>query len=269
MRLPATIPMLALCAAASCVLRTPTLTARTSSFSSGPSGPPPDPPSASGDEGVPASGLIEAGCSFNGSQIKGEPGSTHLVSCPPCGKDITIFGTETYTVDSPICTAAIHTGVISERGGEVTVMLEGGRPAYRGSKRNGVTSGDWGAYRASYRIVGAPSAAPPPPVAKGPIPIEPGCTFDTNEIKGEPGTVYRVSCPAGCNVDPHPVWGTDHYSAHTPVCVAAIHAGLASDRGGEFTMILEEGRPAYRGSKRNGIVSQDWGSYRGGFRLQR
>jgi hypothetical protein len=33
-------------------------------------------------------------------------------------------------------------------------------------------------------------------------------------------------------------------------------------------MILEAGRPAYRGSKRNGVESGDRGAYRAGFRLQ-
>ncbi|MGH9889331.1 MAG: LCCL domain-containing protein [bacterium] len=53
----------------------------------------------------------------------------------------------------------------------------------------------------------------------------------------------------------------------SPVCVAAIHAGVSSERGGEFTLTVEAGRPAYRGGKRNGINSQDWGTDRGSFRL--
>jgi len=272
MRPTATIPMLALCAAASCVLRTPTLTARTSSFSSGPpSGPPSDPPSGAGDEAAAGSSIIEAGCTFSGSEIKGEPGSIHQVSCPPgCDKAVNVFGTETYTSDSPVCAAAMHVGAISDRGGQATVMLEAGRPAYRGSKRNGVSSRDWGAYRASYRFVGVTAAPPPPPpVAKRPTLLEPGCTFTVDENTGETGTVFRVSCPAGCNVDHHPIWGTEHYNHNSPVCVAAIHAGLASDRGGEFTMVIEDGRKAYRGSKQHGIESQDWGADRGGFRLER
>jgi hypothetical protein len=272
MRLTATIPMLALCAATSCVLRTPTLTARTSSFPSGASsGPPPAPPSSTDAGGaVDGSQLIEAGCTFSGNDIKGEPGSVYQVACPPgCDKAAVLYGTDTYTSDSPVCAAAMHAGAISDRGGEATLKLEPGRPAYRGSKRNGVSTRDWGSYRASYRFVGVPSAPPPPPVAKAPILIEAGCTFSANDIHGEPGTVYRVSCPAGCNVAPPRIFGSDPYAALSPICVAAIHAGLASDGGGEFTLVLLEGRPAYRGSKRNGIASGDWSAYRASFHLER
>jgi hypothetical protein len=34
-------------------------------------------------------------------------------------------------------------------------------------------------------------------------------------------------------------------------------------------MILEAGRPTYRGSKRNGMEPGDWGAYRGSYKLQR
>jgi hypothetical protein len=243
MRLTATIPMLALCTV-SCVLRTPTLTARTPSFTSGSSsGPPPAP---AGDSTVDSSQIIEAGCTFAGSEIKGEPGTIHHVSCPPgCDKAITtVFGTETYTSDSPVCAAAMHVGAISDRGGEATVMVEAGRPAYRGSKRNGVSSRDWGSYRGSFRFVGVQSPPPAPEVARGPVVIEAGCSFDANQIRGEPGSVYRVSCPAGCSANRSAVWGSNPFRGDSPICVASIHAGLTTDSGGEFTLILQEGRPA-------------------------
>ena len=54
--------------------------------------------------------------------------------------------------DSAICRAAIHAGLITEQGGEVTVVLEPGRPAYRGSHRHGIESSDYGRYGASYRF---------------------------------------------------------------------------------------------------------------------
>ncbi len=265
MRLDATIPMFALCMAASCVLKTPSLTARTPSLTAMSPSPPSGAGSAPDDDGQ----IIEAGCSFSGSQITGEPGSLHQVSCPArCDKTVNIYGTDDYTSDSPVCAAAMHAGAISDRGGEATVMLEPGRPAYRGTKRNGIQSRDWGAYRASYRFHGVPAAPPAPEVAAAPVMIEAGCTFRATEIHGEPGSSYRVSCPGGCNAEKPRIWGSDPYTADSPVCIAAIHAGLATDRGGEFTVVLEAGRPAYRGSKRNGVESADFGAYRASFRFQ-
>jgi hypothetical protein len=78
-----------------------------------------------------------------------------------------------------------------------------------------------------------------------------------------------VSCPAGCVADHQPLWGSDPYTGDTPICVAAIHAGLLTDQGGQVTIILEEGKPAYRGSKRNGLQSGDYGAYRASFRFRR
>jgi len=212
--------------------------------------------------------VIEAGCTFSASQIKGVPGSMHRVACPAnCRETGTTWGTDVYTADSPICRAAIHAGLVSDRGGEVAVILEPGRPAYRGTTRNGVESSDYGSYRASYRFAGTPVAAPPPPVETAQI-IEAGCSFNALQLKGGLGSMHRVACPAGCR-EAGTTWGTDTYTADSPICRAAIHAGLVNDRGGEVTVVLEPGKPAYRGTARNGVQSSDYGSYRASYRLRR
>jgi LCCL domain-containing protein/VWA domain-containing protein len=98
--------------------------------------------------------VIEAGCSFQGGQIKGKLGSTHIVSCPAgCSEGLSIWGTDVYTGDSSICRAAIHAGLIDPQGGRVGVVLEKGRPAYRGSTQNEIRSSDYGAYGSSFRLV--------------------------------------------------------------------------------------------------------------------
>ncbi|MEO7734854.1 MAG: LCCL domain-containing protein, partial [Kofleriaceae bacterium] len=183
--------------------------------------------------------------------------------------DVGVYGTDVYSNDTPVCAAARHAGVMSARGGDVTVVVETGRPAYRGSERNGVASRDWGAYRGSFRFQG-PLVVPPEPAAvHAPAVVDAGCSFEGTQIHGEPGSLHRVSCPSGCKAD-HDVWGTDTYSGHSRVCLAAIHAGLSNDDGGgEFTLILGSARPAFRGSKRNGVQSGDWGDYRVSFQLQR
>jgi len=272
----ATISMLALCVATSCVVRTPTLTARAPSFAAAASaepgpgpGPGPEPaPAPAGEAPLDDNQLIDAGCTFNADQIKGEPGSLHQVSCPAgCDKDDYLWGTDTYSSESHICASAIHAGAIPHRGGVFTLQIGGPKPAFRGSKRNGIESRDGGVYRGSFRFQGVVAAAPRPQAPARAAVLEPGCTFTGGEIKAEPGAVFRVSCPAGCNVEPRPIWGTDVYTNGSPVCVAAIHAGVSSENGGEFTLVVEPGRPAYRGGKRNGIKSQDWGTDRGSFRL--
>ncbi len=229
---------------------------------------PADEPAPAPVEMVSGSQVIEAGCSFSATDIKGGPGSTHRIACPAGCRDTgATWGTDVYTADSPICRAAIHAGHIREHGGEVTVILEPGRPAYRGSARNGVQSSDYGSYRGSYRFEGPVIAAPPPPPVTAQL-IEAGCSFDANQIKGDPGSMHRISCPADCR-NTGSTWGTDVYTADSTICRAAIHAGLVTDRGGEVTVILEPGRPAYRGTARNGIRSSDYGSYRASYRFSR
>ena len=266
MRFAATLPMFALCLSASCVLRTPTLSS--SIGASVPVPVPSGPPSSSGEE-VAAGGVIDAGCTFKGNEIKGEPGEPRQLTCPGgCPKDAYIYGTDVYSTDSPVCAAAMHAGVMSNRGGEVTIVLEPGRPAYRGSKRYGITSRDWGEYRGSFRFEG-PRVAQAAPEVKAPVVVDAGCSLEGRALTGEPGSILRVSCPSGCKSE-HAAFGTETYAGHSRICVAAIHAGLSSEEGGgEFTLILGDKRLAFRGSKRNGIQTDDWGDFNTSFQLKR
>ena len=162
MRLDPTIPMFALCIASSCVLKTPTLTARTSSLPSVPSseGPRSEGPSSGPSVGPEDSHLLEAGCTFTGNDLKGDPGTAYTLSCPPgCDKKAHVVGTDVYGHYSPVCVAAIHAGAISERGGEAILVVGSVRPAFRGTKRNGVESHDDGEWRNSFRFEGVRSAA--------------------------------------------------------------------------------------------------------------
>ncbi len=109
-------------------------------------------PGASGPAAM-SRGPIEAGCSLHGDQLRGEVGSEFEVSCPDgCATKGGSWGTEIYTIDSPICRAAIHFGAIPATGGIVHVRIEAGRTIYRGSMRNGIESYDYGAYVRSFVV---------------------------------------------------------------------------------------------------------------------
>ena len=62
-------------------------------------------------------------------------GARFVAVCPGGGTvNGTIWGTGTYTSDSPICMAAVHVGELSaETGGPVVVEVAAGLPAYVGS----------------------------------------------------------------------------------------------------------------------------------------
>jgi hypothetical protein len=218
--------------------------------------------------GEPTGPLIEAGCSYDARQLKGNDGTAFRVSCPAnCDKG-TIYGTGIYTADTSICRAAIHGGAIPLEGGSLTVLLQPGRLAYRGSEQNGIRSRDYGKYSRSFAIVtpgGAPAgsvtaAAAAPAVAGGSEVIEAGCSYDARQLTGKDGTAFRVACPAGCDI-PSTTYGTGVYTADSPICKSAIHSGAIPASGGVVTIKLEEGRPAYRGSEQNGVKSRDYGKH--------
>jgi hypothetical protein len=67
-----------------------------------------------------------------------------------------VWGTDIYTDDSRIATAAVHAGVLQAgQTGVVKVTIVEGQPGYRGSTRNGVTSSNYGSWTGSYRIEAA------------------------------------------------------------------------------------------------------------------
>ena len=80
--------------------------------------------------------------------------STFTFICPASGSVDSIWGTDRYTYDSSICTAAVHAGKISlKNGGTVTVQIKLDAGSYAGSTRNGVTSSSYGAWSGSFIFV--------------------------------------------------------------------------------------------------------------------
>jgi len=82
-----------------------------------------------------------------------EAGKTLKFRCPADGKAGNVWGTDTYTLDSSICTAAVHAGKIQlESGGPVTIEMRPGENSYKGSTRNGVKSNDYEKYGSSFIV---------------------------------------------------------------------------------------------------------------------
>jgi hypothetical protein len=68
-----------------------------------------------------------------------------------------IYGTDTYTSDSLLATAAVHAGILKPgQTGVVRVKIVTPPPGFMGSVRNGVTSADYGNYVGAYQVVPAP-----------------------------------------------------------------------------------------------------------------
>lgn len=87
------------------------------------------------------------------SGFSGESGQTYTFRCPENGEEQPVFGSDVYTQDSSICTAAVHAGLISlEDGGIVTIEIRPGRLTYGSTLRNGIKSTTWGEYPRSFVV---------------------------------------------------------------------------------------------------------------------
>jgi hypothetical protein len=98
---------------------------------------------------------------------RGEVGRTLDYVCPAGGGFGPIWGTDVYTDDSSVCTAAVHMGLLDrENGGRVRIMLRPGQDVYPGSLRNGVVSESYESWGGSFVVVAtcrSDGCAPTPP----------------------------------------------------------------------------------------------------------
>ena len=168
------------------------------------------------------------------------------------------LGSDIYTADSSICTAAVHSGLITyQQGGAVTIELRPGRSIYGCSERNGVTTSYYGPYQHSF-VFKTPNIEALVREADEQTPV----LWNTSPamVSPETGKIYKFKCPPGGKEGN--VWGTDIYTADSSICNAAVHAGkLAMDSGGSVTIELRPGESSYKGTTRNGIKTSDYGVY--------
>jgi len=76
---------------------------------------------------------------------------SYSCNCAPAALTAgSVWGSSPYTIDSSICPAALHSGVVGEKGGDVTVLRVQGLSRYTGSSSFGITTNKWGEYRSSF-----------------------------------------------------------------------------------------------------------------------
>jgi hypothetical protein len=200
-----------------------------------------------------------SGWDANATAFRGQNGAQFVYTCPFYGAAGPVYGTDTYTDDSSVCTAAVHAGRITlASGGSVTIEIRPGQSSYAGSTRNGITSSSWGAWTGSFVIVAA--ARGNPGVGSGGT----GWALTATRFRTFLGARFAYGCPA--KGKPGSVWGTGVYTDDSSVCTAAVHAGrFTIAKGGSVTIEMQPGQDSYTGSKRNGITSADWKTWGGSF----
>jgi len=194
--------------------------------------------------------------------LRGKNGQHFSFRCPAGGQvSSRLWGTDVYTDDSSICTAAVHAGLISTAGGgTITVEIQPGQSSYRGSSRNGVTSNNYGRWDGSFAFL-LIDAVPPEDMAATSV----DWGAQANGMRGKDGQRFSFRCPGGGALSSR-LWGTDVYTDDSSICTAAVHAGLITvARGGTVAIEIRPGQGSYRGTSRNGVNSSDYGAWRGSF----
>ncbi len=97
--------------------------------------------------------ITPIGWDTSASGFKGEAGQIYTFRCPEKGTEHIVWGSDVYTQDSSICTAAVHAGIISlAQGGVVTIEFRPGRLTYGSTIRNGIKSNTYGEYPHSFVV---------------------------------------------------------------------------------------------------------------------
>ena len=195
----------------------------------------------------------------NATAHRGQNGATYSLACPPGGTAHIVWGTETYTDDSSVCTAAVHVGLITlASGGTVQYRIAAGLSSYAGTVGHGVTTESYGVWNGSFIF----PAAPP---GSGHFAVGPD-SWSTNATthRGQNGT--KVTVPCSPNGTLGSVYGTGTYTDDSSVCTAAVQAGLITvAQGGTVVIQIAAGQSSYTGSTANGVTSSSYGSWGGSY----
>jgi LCCL domain len=99
--------------------------------------------------------VIQASWSTRPNSLGGRPSQRFTIYLPPGGvASGAIWGSDVYTDDSSIGTAAVHAGLISfENGGTVTIEIRPGQAQYKSTTRYGITSASYGYWGGSFVFV--------------------------------------------------------------------------------------------------------------------
>lgn len=203
--------------------------------------------------------------STNGVSHRGQVGTSFTVTCTPNGTLGNVWGTDIYSDDSSVCSAAVHAGRITlAQGGEVTAWVHPGRARYAGTARNGVTSRDFATFPGSFAFTAAvaPEVQLPPGVTAF------SWTDSATRFRAQAGERVQVFCPPAGRLAT--VWGSGPFTDDSSVCTAAVFAGrITLERGGVVRLRVAPGLPQYRGGERNGVTTRDFGSFPGSFEITR
>uniref|UniRef100_A0A665VL81 LCCL domain-containing protein n=1 Tax=Echeneis naucrates TaxID=173247 RepID=A0A665VL81_ECHNA len=183
-------------------------------------------------------------------QCKGTPCNRY--ECPAGCLDATgkVVGTVYYEMQSSVCRAGLHAGVIDNDGGWMDVTRQGRKDFFIKSNKNGVQS--LGKYQSANSFTVSRVAVK---AITCETTVAQLCPYQ-KPAKHCP----RLYCPRSCIEEKahiSRVIGTGIYSDKSSICWAAVHAGvIRNDVGGYIDVMPVDKRKLYIASYQNGISSE-------------
>ncbi|XP_036377859.1 cysteine-rich secretory protein LCCL domain-containing 1 isoform X1 [Megalops cyprinoides] len=161
-----------------------------------------------------------------------------------------VIGTVYYEMQSSICRAGLHYGVIDNEGGWLDVTRQGRKEYFIKSNKHGVQS--LGKYHSA-------NAFTVSKVTVKAITCE-ATVAELCPFQRPTRHCPRFHCPRNCmQENPHyvRVIGTQTYSDRSSICRAAVHAGVIQNHSGGYVDVMPvDKRRQYIASYQNGIFSE-------------
>lgn len=172
-------------------------------------------------------------------------------------EDDPIHGCNPYASQSNYCQAAVHSGMVNDLGGMFCIVPIHGQREFRGDTRHSVTS-THGAAAEGYLVCSLAGRFD-------------ASTMEDLECGLIAGEVYVCKGRhRGCMALGHTpllgqdLWGNNPYAEGSHKCKSAVHSGVVGENGGVFRVKkCQERIRGFKGGKRNGVESRDYGAYEG------
>lgn len=173
-----------------------------------------------------------------------------------------VWGTDTYTDDSSISTAAVHAGILDVgETGFVQITIKPGQSTYTGSIQHNITTKDYTYFSGSYSLQTYNYDTSTTLLA------DPGSFADWGSFSSWTSPpVLKVSLSG---VSSGSIWGKGPYTCDSLLALAAVHAGKLSTAGTDVVVSvqLSAGLSSYTGNTQHGITSGSCGRYDTSFKF--
>ncbi|MCF7972039.1 MAG: hypothetical protein K9L22_12845 [Methylococcaceae bacterium] len=187
------------------------------------------------------------------TQLRGQNGVSYYFYITGSSEGA-IWGSGTYTDDSDVAVAAVHSGLLAPgEKGVIKVVIKSGQNDYQGSLLNGITSNNYGAWSGSYSVMADDGG-------DNPVLPDPG---NLNAFRAVPGGVYQFNVTG--NTDGG-LWGSNVYTDDSVLAKAAVHAGvLANGQTGVVRVVIVPEQENYMSSQYNAIASSAYAYWVGSY----